>query len=50
LNDALIDEIVGNLLLGLSDVDEPEPVTVLHDEKRVITPRPVEPELVCLGE
>ena len=36
LNDTLIDEIVCNLLLGLSDVEEPERVTILNDEKWVI--------------
>ena len=36
LHDALLDEIVCNLLLGLSDVDEPERVTLLDHEKRVI--------------
>jgi hypothetical protein len=36
LDDALIDEIVGNLILRLADVEEPEPVTVLNDKKRVI--------------
>jgi hypothetical protein len=35
LNDALIDEIVGDILL-VSDEDEPEPVTVLNDVKQVI--------------
>ena len=35
LNDALIEEIVCKLLL-VSDVEEPERVTILNDEKRVI--------------
>ncbi len=36
LDDALIDEIVCNLPLGLCGVEQPERVTILNEEKPVI--------------